>query len=77
MQAAARREAEARRRPSGAGKPAGRDRGGLLSYAVGFKLLLNNNFLLLLQLPQFRVEICKIWADFLQILQISEIFADF
>ena len=30
------------------------------AYTVGFELLLNNNFLLLLQLPQFRVEICKI-----------------
>ena len=44
---------------------------------VGLELLLNNTFLLLNQLPEFRVEICKIWPDFLQILQISEIFADF
>ena len=33
-------------------------------YTVGLELLIDNNFLLLLQLPKFRVEICKIWADF-------------
>ena len=30
------------------------------NYTVGLELLLNNNILLLLQLPEFRVEICKI-----------------
>ena len=29
-------------------------------YEVGLELLINNNFSLLLQLPKFRVEICKI-----------------